>query len=55
MLSVKKLAIKREVVDGLDIVRVKESKFGTIVSERLMNEISKLKLTGMDFLEVKVV
>lgn len=55
VLSVKKYALKSSVINGKHLVRLKEGKFATFVSEQLKERICKNGLTGCDFLEVKVV
>ena len=55
MLSVIKYALKGDMLKNLHIIRLKESKFATFVSEILRKELSKNSISGCDFLEVKVV
>jgi hypothetical protein len=55
VLSVIKYALKSTALEGKHIVRLKDGKFATFVSERLKDEICRQKLRGCDFLEVKVV
>lgn len=55
VLSVRKYALKSSALEGKHLIRLKEGKFATFVSETLKNEICKQKLSGCDFLEVKAV
>jgi hypothetical protein len=53
--SIIKCALKSKYIEGLDLLRIKDNKFSTYISERIKKEINRNKLTGMDLLEVKVI
>lgn len=53
VLSVKVYSMKKSVVEGHQIFRLKSSSVAIFVSEELKKEIEKNRITGCDFLEVK--
>ena len=52
-LSVKVYALKKSVVEGHHIFRLKSSSVAIFISGKLKKEIEKNRITGCDFLEVK--
>lgn len=52
--SIIKYTLKSKEIDGLDLVRIKDNKFATFISEKVKKEIKRNKLTGIDLLEIKV-
>ena len=55
VLSVRKYALKRNVIKELQIFRVEKSQMAIFVSEKVKEEVERNNITGCDFLEVKVI
>lgn len=55
ILSVMKYSLKGEKIENLHLVRLKESKFATFVSDVVRNELLSKNINGCDFIEVKIV
>jgi hypothetical protein len=55
VLSVRKYALKRNAIKGLHVFRVEKSQMAIFVSEKVKEEVERNKITGCDFLEVKIV
>jgi hypothetical protein len=55
VLSIRKYALKRNAIKDLHVFRVEKSPLAIFVSEKVKEEVERNKITGCDFLEVKVV
>lgn len=55
MISIQKYALKSSAVFGHDIFRIKNDGLSIFISDKLRKELLKNKVSGCDYLEVKVV
>lgn len=55
VLSAIKYALNEKKLNGLHIVRLQNSRFATFISETVKNELERNKITGCDYLEVKII
>ncbi|WP_408605924.1 imm11 family protein [Defluviitalea phaphyphila] len=55
MIDIEKHALKREKIKDKHIFRLKDETFPIFVSEKVVKALKKNRITGCDFLEVKVV
>jgi hypothetical protein len=53
--SIEKYGLKKDIVDGYNIFKLKDDTIPIFVSEKFKNTIDNSKMTGFEFLEVKVI
>jgi hypothetical protein len=55
LISVNVYALKKEEISDIDILRIKDSNIPIFISDKLRKIIKKNKLTGCDFVEVRII